>query len=276
MPKDALPELPRSSVPTLYDAAERWAGLALELGWAGDWVEGAIFPAEMVFFLASCEVASIGTIIESGRQDGYSTRILGEYGRRMGTGIVSIDYEEDAERGRRCRERLAAYPIDLHIGDAFELIGRLMAEATAQPIALLVDGPKGMPALAVVAAAATDPKVALISMHNQEPGTPYRKLLEKVAQAPLFYEDVIGPGGPFWQALRAEETARYGSIAARPLDASSLALLRVGPAERARFARLGGPGFRLYQPALLREVWRARLYRWAPALVSLSYRIFRW
>src|SRR5712691_8115121 len=68
---------------------ERWARIALDDDWVGSWLEGAIFPTEIVFFLASCEANGIRYIIESGRQDGYSTRILGEYARRTGVLVTS-------------------------------------------------------------------------------------------------------------------------------------------------------------------------------------------
>jgi hypothetical protein len=238
-------------------SVERWARIALDDGWVSGWVEGAIFPTELVFFIASCEAIGIRYVVESGRQDGYSTRILGEFARRTDVRAASIDYEEDAERGRNCRARLQGYPIDLRIGSAFELLGPMVHDAPAAPIALLLDGPKGFSAVSVTAAAAADPKVALISFHNLEPDKPYRYVLEKVADAPIFYEEVLGEGGENWSDLRQAELAYCTKLGAqRSLAHSTLGVLHVGEAERRKLRRLSGASFRFYQPPLVRLGWR--------------------
>ncbi len=256
-------------------SVEHWARIALDHDWVAGWVEGAIFPTELVFFLASCEAIGVRYIIESGRQDGYSTRILGEFARRTGARAASIDYEEDAERGRRCRARLADYPIDLRIGSAFELLGQMVNESSIGPIALLLDGPKGFSAVSVTAAAATDPKVALISFHNLEADKPYRYLLETVADAPIFYEEVLGDGGDNWSTLRRAEIAHCTKLGAqRSLAHSTLGVIHLGSAERRKLKRLWGTSFRFYQPQLVTLGWRFGLYRLTAQLYTLSFRVF--
>jgi hypothetical protein len=256
-------------------SVERWARIALDDDWVSGWVEGAIFPTELVFFIASCEAIGIHYVIESGRQDGYSTRILGEFARRTDVRAASIDYEEDAERGRNCRARLQGYAIDLRIGSAFELLGSMVRDAPAAPIALLIDGPKGFSAVSVAAAAAADPKVALISLHNLDPGRGYRRVLETVADAPIFYEEVLGEIGENWSTLRQAETAHCARIGTqRSLAHSTLGVLHVGEAERRKLGRLSGASFRFYQPPLVRLGWRFGLYRLTAQLYSLSFRAF--
>src|SRR5512140_2024640 len=120
--------------------AERWATVALERDWVAGWVEGAIFASEMVYFLAACDTERIATIIESGRQDGYWTRILGEYARITGTKVHSIAIEWDKARAEACRRSLEGLPIELHSGDAFSLVPTLLARAPRSPTALLLDG----------------------------------------------------------------------------------------------------------------------------------------
>jgi hypothetical protein len=257
------------------ESVEHWARIALDDDWVAGWVEGAIFPTELVFFLASCQAIGVRYIIESGRQDGYSTRILGEFARRTGVLAASIDYEEDAERGRRCRARLAGYPIDLRIGSAFELLGPMVRESPAAPIALLIDGPKGFSAVSVTAAAAADPKVALISLHNLDPGKGYRRVLETVAGAPIFHEEVLGDVGENWSALRRAETAHCARIGTqRSLEHSTLGVIHVGDAERRKLKRLSGSSFKLYQPPLVGLGWRFGLYRLTAKLYTLSFRVF--
>jgi hypothetical protein len=256
-------------------SVERWARIALDDDWVAGWVEGAIFPTELVFFLATCEAAGIRYIIESGRQDGYSTRILGEFARRTGVLAASIDYEEDAERGRRCRARLAGYPIDLRIGSAFELLGTMIRQAPAGPIALLVDGPKGFSAVSVTAATAGDPRVAVISLHNLDPGAGYRRVLETVADGPIFYEEALGEIGDGWSALRRSEVAHCARIGTqRSLEHSTLGVIHVGETERRRLRRLSGTSFKFYQPPLVRLGWHLGLYHLTARLYTLSFRVF--
>ena len=254
---------------------EHWARIALDHDWVAGWVEGAIFTTELVFFLASCEAIGVRYIIESGRQDGYSTQILGEFARRTGMRAASIDYEEDAERGRRCRARLAGYPIDLRIGSAFELLGQMVNDSPIGPIALLLDGPKGFSAVSVTAAAAADPKVALIAFHNLESDKPYRYVIEAVADAPIFYEEVLGEGGENWSALRRAEVAHCTKLGAqRSLAHSTLGVIHVDSAQRRKLKRLWGTSFRFYQPQLVTLGWRFGLYRLTAQLYTLSFRVF--
>jgi hypothetical protein len=256
-------------------SVERWARIALDDDWVAGWVEGAIFPTELVFFLASCETHGIRYIIESGRQDGYSTRILGEYARRTGVLVASIDYEEDAERGRRCRARLAGYPLDLRIGSAFELIGPMVRDAPAAPIALLIDGPKGFSAVSVAAAAGVDPKTALISLHNLDPGKAYRGTLEAVSGEPIFYEEALAQVGDSWTTLRRAETAHCAKVGTqRSLEHSTLGVIRLGDMQRRRLRRLAGTSFKFYQPSLVRLGWHLGLYRFTAQLYTLSFRVF--
>jgi hypothetical protein len=256
-------------------SVERWARIALDGDWVADWVEGAIFPTELVFFLASCEAIGVRYIVESGRQDGYSTRILGEFARRTGVLATSIDYEEDAERGRRCRARLAGYPLDLRVGSAFELLGPIVREAPAEPIALLIDGPKGFSAVSVTAAAAAEPRVALISLHNLDPGKGHRHALEAVADEPLFYEEALGEVGDNWSAIRQAERAHCAKIGTqRSLEHSTLGVIRVGRTQRRKLKRLSGASFKFYQPPLVRLGWHLGLYRLTAQLYTLSFRVF--
>jgi hypothetical protein len=254
---------------------ERWAALALERDWVAQWVEGAIFSTEMVFFLATCESLGIGYIIESGRQDGYSSQILGEFARRTGVHVASIDYEEDKQRGRRCRERLAEYPIDLRVGNAFELLGAMVDEAGPAPIALLIDGPKGFGALSLAAAVAADPRIFLLAMHNLDPGTGYRRILESASGRPLFYEEALDNPGGAWQRLQELEHEHCMKFSARrSLDHSTLGIVQIGAAERTAFQRLWGAEFKFYQPPLVRVGIQLKLYRQAASLFSLSFRVF--
>ena len=44
-------------------AVEHWARIALDDDWVAGWVEGAIFPTELNFFLASSQAIGVRYII---------------------------------------------------------------------------------------------------------------------------------------------------------------------------------------------------------------------
>ena len=83
------------NIPILAEELEQSAALVLDSAMVEPWIEGAIFPCEMAYFIAQCQIAGVRTIIESGRQDGYSTKLLGLWAKSAGTEIVSIDLEHD-------------------------------------------------------------------------------------------------------------------------------------------------------------------------------------
>lgn len=271
---DAASRLPDGE--TAFAAAlDRWSALILERGYVEEWVEGAIFPSEMSFFLAACETEGISRVIESGRQDGYSTRILGEYALETKAEVVSIDLEMEPERAARCRQRLARFPVRLARGSAYELVGRYSREP-AEKTALIVDGPKGWPALSLIFAAASSPSVALVSLHNLAVGLDTREFVSALG-GKVFHEDLVGaPGTGGWAALRAREHEFCSAAGARrDLDASSLGIVKVTPEVRRRMAGCWDARFGLHQPAFVRALWSLGLYAPSTKLYGLSYRLLK-
>lgn len=239
------------------ESIEKWASLALELDWASGWEEGAIFPCEMVYFLAACDAAGIREIIESGRQDGYSTRILGEYARRTGARIVSIDFEDDPVRAERCRTMLAPYPVEVRKANAYLGVIEAVRE-TRGPTALIVDGPKGFLAQSMSFAALACGEIRILSFHNLSANSAWRAAIEKLAKGPAFYEGEVDPlAAPAWIRLREHERQICDAKSARrSLEVSSLGILRVENAARGRLSRIVAPHFGVAQPALISTLWR--------------------
>jgi predicted O-methyltransferase YrrM len=133
---------------------------------------GAIFPSEMALFIQLCDETGVDGIVESGRQDGYSTGLLALYGERKEIPVVSVDYEDVAyaERTEACRTRLRRFSrLRLDVGDALERFPAVLRGLKAQRIALLVDGPKGHEAIYLSAAACARAPVALVAHHNTAP-----------------------------------------------------------------------------------------------------------
>lgn len=130
------------------------------------YVPSAIYPSEMAYFLCMCERAESDCIIESGRDQGYSTAVLGAYGEQFGKRVISIDIEMDREIARACRQRLSRYPkLELLAGDSFRILPRLLREERRR-IALLVDGPKLHEAIFLSAASCATGTICMVAHHN--------------------------------------------------------------------------------------------------------------
>jgi hypothetical protein len=147
----------------------KWARRICELDM--QWVVGAIFPTEMAMFLATCEAAQVDGIIESGRQDGYSTVALADYAGLMDVPVISMDLPDTPERGARTRARLAGRPnLRLLDGNSLRILPRAVPP-TGGRLALLVDGPKGDVANSLMVAACAAYPIAVLGYHGHHPGT---------------------------------------------------------------------------------------------------------
>lgn len=242
----------------LPSAMERWAAVALNEKWVAEWKPGAIFPREMVFFLASCETAGVVNIVESGRQDGYSTELVGYYARSRGGLAHSIDFEADRAQAERCRERLAGHSnLVLLKGNSFAFVGPILTGDRSAPTAILVDGPKGHLAISMVIGASGFPWVRLGAVHNLDSGSIERETFVGSSPGPHFYEEIGGEVGDHWDALGLEERAVCGSRQeGRLVEQSSLGVMRFDGLSRARLVMRMSPRFGTWQPVRFFLKWR--------------------
>jgi len=241
----------------LKAAVDRWANVIMGLGGSSEWSVGAIYPREMAYFLANCEIAGIRTIIESGRADGYSTMVLGEFGRITSSKIYSIDLEMNPLVVEKCRERLSRWDIELVKGNAWVEIGRLLAE-TSGKTALLIDGPKLWTAMAMLYAAAGWPHIDIIAAHNLGQHYSTGRFFRAVAGKATTYEEALKDfHTPAWDALQTQEEQRNSATnALRTGWLSTLNVLRIDENNRDRVSRQTSRRFRTYQPAALRWAWK--------------------
>jgi len=235
------------------DWTEVWSQHALRRKWCERWVEGAIFPREMVYFLSECDRNEARVVIECGRQDGFSTWILDQYAQCHFVEVHSIDHGPTIFG----LDRVTQYR-----GDAFELLPKILRGLPRTTrIALLIDGPKDASALALVSALALDRRIVLIALHNRALGD---------MPGATFYEDNT-PCGPQWNALANRE---HELKAVRSLTQSSLAILTPTYLRRLRMAHACRSAFHLYQPMLLRLGWRTLGYRATKQLFLQSFRLW--
>lgn len=242
----------------LAEALERWSAVALEQKWVPEWKPGAIFPREMVFFLAACEVAGVVNIVESGRQDAYSTELIGLYAQMCGGLAHSIDFEPDRARAEECRRRLAGQPnLVLLKGHSIAFFGPILMGDRGKPTAVLVDGPKGYLAISMLLGASGFDWVRLGAVHNLNPGTAEREAFVRLSPGPHFYEEVRHRIGGNWSALEAEEKATYGGRQeGRSVDQSTLGIFRFATLTRTRLVMMMSPRFGMWQPLRFFLKWR--------------------
>jgi hypothetical protein len=242
----------------LRPGLERWSAVALDEKWVSEWKPGAIFPREMVFFLAACEAVGVVNIVESGRQDGYSTELIGYYARSRGGLAHSIDLEADQARADRCRQRLGGHPnLVLLKGNAVAFLGPILTGERSAPTAVLVDGPKGYLAISMVLGVSGFSWVRLGALHNLNAGSAERETFVWLAPGPHFYEEVGGPVGDHWDALGLEEKAVCGGQQeGRSVEQSSLGIMRFDGLNRWRLVMTMSPRFGTWQPVRFLLKWR--------------------
>ena len=227
---------------------------------------GAIFPSEMAFFLYSCERIGIAAIIESGRQDGYSTAVLGAYCDDRGLPMTSIDIEIDENRADVARKRLSRFrSLDIRRGNSFRLIPKVL-KSVRGPIALLIDGPKEHEAIYLSSAAAAFGPIGLIAHHNTAPGAPWLPhFISRFAEAAFFEQSDLA-NDP--DAAKFREWEREFTHATnRDLDQTSLAIAQLSP-KAPNLEYLRGPNmWHTLNARILYYSWRAGL-AFMPAMIS--------
>lgn len=107
-----------------------------------------IFNSEMALVIALCRHLNIEVVIESGRARGQSTYLLAKY--LPDTEIISFERWRDDD-ALFCEARLSPYDnAKLRYGDGLTYIPSCVEANKGKRIAMLLDGPKGMPALGLV------------------------------------------------------------------------------------------------------------------------------
>ena len=259
-----------------------WSTTALEHDWVEAWREGAIFPREMVAFLAFCASLGINSFVESGRQHGYSTELLAEFVTQRGGRVTSIDVEIDDDMATETRRRLAKYSnLDLIRGNAFHKLAAALRATAPESTALLVDGPKGFPALSLIFSSAVFGHVTVGALHNVPLTTAEGRLAVNRTQQRLHYEDLVGAPADSWTSLAAREQEFCSSIGARrSLSASTLGMFRLDTC-RHRVMRTVTSSMWLYQPPFVARCWKrgwdgvaGRLFEMSLYLGATSQRVW--
>ncbi len=152
--------------------------------------ERGILNSEMLAVCATCDRLDVDLIIESGRCRAQSTLALARYFEHTSTSIISIELEHD-ENADFAEQRLAGFPqVELLYGDSFKMLPELLAEHCSRKIALLMDGPKGLPAIGLIQSCFDDHDAVCVAfLHDVRRETPQRESLDQSGARILCTDD---------------------------------------------------------------------------------------
>lgn len=187
------------------------------------WLPGAMYPSEVAWLTDQLVAHRVEVLIECGRQDGVSTKALGELLAPHGIAISSIDFDEDAERLAKVKKSLSGLNVVCVSGDIHWHVPQLLNQNRGRRIAVVQDGPKGWEGLSTLVASAFCEDVVLIAQHNLHVGHKSRSYFSLMSCNPPFLEyDVTAS---FANKLRTAEHADEAfQESNRPRDHSSLGI----------------------------------------------------
>jgi predicted O-methyltransferase YrrM len=128
----------------------------------------AVFPSEMFLFYCWAKVCAADHIIESGVGFGGSTSYLARLFPNIAITCIDNDRYGQLEAVARNRPR----EIDVLRGDSAVMLPKAVQGSKGSSLAVLIDGPKGRPAVDLAMRALSDAKVKVVAVHDLafEPG----------------------------------------------------------------------------------------------------------
>ncbi len=115
-----------------------------------------MFYSEVFLFLQACERQRVATIVESGVKFGMSTALL-----RAGFAGELISIDKD---GAALLDPIN--DVDFIHGDSRDVIPQVLKESKGRRIGVLIDGPKGKTAAALMRETMRWPNVRLVAIHD--------------------------------------------------------------------------------------------------------------
>ncbi len=161
----------RAARALIFDAARRARHRLASV--ASGYEERGILHSEMLAVCGVCEYLGVRVVIESGRARGQSTRVLSDYFAGTTVRVRSLELLRDADSAYGERALAGRENVELLWGDAFERLPALVREHAGERVAVLLDGPKGSPALDL-AERAFAAGASCVFIHDMRRGTPQR------------------------------------------------------------------------------------------------------
>jgi len=222
------------------------------------WLPGAMYPSEIAWFLDGFARAGCDVLVECGRQDGVSTEAFARYFHGSGVRVISIDFDSDAARAARAKERVASFDAELVSGDIHIEVPRILRRCGGKRVAVLQDGPKGWEGLATLLAASLDDNVALIAQHNLHKGHVTRSMFQLLSIRPSFIES-SDDQARYQPLITVERTAIAKMSPNRPIDHTSLGVMHTDPMQKSLIAESFGllrPQYGPWNPGPVVAAWK--------------------
>ncbi len=157
---------------------------------ADGYEERGVLHSEMLAACGIVDALGVRTVLESGRARGQSTLQLARYLEGSGRSLVSLEMSRDDD-AIFAERRLAGHArCELRYGDAFESLADAITELGDSPAALLIDGPKGLPAIELIGDLFERfANLRAAFLHDTRRQTPQRELLENSGVRAFFTDD---------------------------------------------------------------------------------------
>ena len=191
-----------------------------------DWVDGAMLPSELMFLEKELLSSGCNLIIECGRQDAYSTVLLGEFAKLHSLNVLSIDFDDNQELLNRANLKLEGLPVKCISGDIHAWVPKLIKENKNKRIAVIQDGPKGWEGLSTLLASSFFENVVLLAQHNLHVGHKSRD----------YFSSLPGGDKAFLESRKDEELEEFRKIelelfrdrkTLRNVDITSLGIIKL-------------------------------------------------
>ncbi len=146
-----------------------------------------ITNSEMLLFISLVHYFRVKLIIESGRANGLSTKIIAENFKPPDFEFYSIENNKYSPDVKKSYEKLKNYRnIKLLFGDSNKLIPKLITEECC----ILIDGPKDDAAITLALECLKKPLVKAVFIHDLHKDSPHRKWVEKIFSNHFFTDDI--------------------------------------------------------------------------------------
>lgn len=136
-----------------------------------------IVNSEMLLFISLVKYFGVKLIVESGRANGYSTKIIAECFKKPEYKIYSVENNKYSPDVKISFEKLKKYEnLILLFGDSFNIIPNLITEKCC----ILIDGPKGVRAISLAIELLKNPLTKAVFIHDLFKDYPHREDAEKI------------------------------------------------------------------------------------------------
>jgi hypothetical protein len=200
--------------------------MKLKNDYFSNWLNGAMLPSEIFWLQKNILEIGCDLIIECGRQDGFSTLILGEFAKENNIKVLSIDFDDNVDKLNSCVKKLEGLPVECVSGDIHFHVPRLINEFPEAKICIIQDGPKGWEGMATLLASVFYDQVKLIAQHNLHVGHNSRSYFISIPGGDCsFLEDSKSAD---LLNFRKEEICYFEKVKAnRNLDLTSLGIIKL-------------------------------------------------